>query len=58
MRTRTLPLPETVETSSTNTDIQKEIQEKVHERGFYLYEWISPDELRMSIKADYLAIIQ
>ena len=35
-----------------------EIESKVDERGFYLYEWISPDELRMSVKDDYLSIIQ
>jgi hypothetical protein len=35
-----------------------EIQEQVDERGFYLYDWISPDELRMSVQADYLSIVK
>ncbi len=45
-------------------DIQKDretpqfIEEKVDERGFYLYEWISPEELRMSVQSDYLGIIR
>lgn len=45
-------------TNSSSEKIQWEIQQQVDERGFYLYEWITPDELRMSIQADYLAIIK
>ena len=55
MLTRTLP------SASEPTDHEStihEIESKVDERGFYLYEWISPDELRMSVKDDYLSIIQ
>jgi hypothetical protein len=46
------------ETPSTTPEIQKEIKEQVDERGFYLYNWISPDELRMSVQADYLSIVK
>jgi hypothetical protein len=53
MLTRTLPSPET-EIQETPEHIEK----TVDERGFYLYEWISPDELRMSVLADYLSIIE
>lgn len=58
MLTKTLPLPEQIETPSTTSEIQKEIKEKVDERGFYLYEWISPEELRTSVKSDYLSIVR
>lgn len=34
------------------------IAEQVEERGFYLYEWISPDELRMTLERDYLQIVR
>ena len=53
MLTRTLP-PTEIEIQ----DIPRQIEEIVDERGFYLYEWISPDELRMSVLGDYLSIIQ
>jgi len=56
MLTRTLPSPEA--TPVENTESPEFIEEKVDERGFYLYEWISPDELRMSVQADYLSIIR
>ncbi len=56
MRTRTRKIPNQKPQSSK--EIFKEISEKVDERGFYLYEWISPDELKQSVKADYLSIVQ
>jgi len=56
MLTRTLPSPEA--TPVEDTESPEFIEEKVDERGFYLYEWISPDELRMSVQADYLSIIR
>lgn len=56
MLTRTLPSPEVI--PEENTESPEFIEEKVDERGFYLYEWISPDELRMSVLADYLSIIR
>jgi len=66
MLTRTLPSPETKSpqppltkgSETENTESPEFIEEKVDERGFYLYEWISPDELRMSVQADYLSIIR
>jgi hypothetical protein len=57
MLTRTLPSPE-LETEVENTESPEFIEEKVDERGFYLYEWISPDELRLSVLSDYLSIIR
>ena len=56
MLTRTLPSPEVI--PEENTESPEFIEEKVDERGFYLYEWISPDELRMSVLADSLSIIR
>jgi hypothetical protein len=53
MLTRTLPTPET----NTTENIQ-EIAKTVKDRGFYLYEWISPDELRMTLERDYLQIVR
>lgn len=34
------------------------ITKAVDERGFYLYEWISPEELRMTLDNDYLWIVR
>ena len=53
MLTRTLPLPEEQKTESLQT-----VSETVKERGFYLYEWISSDELRMTLERDYLQIVR
>lgn len=36
----------------------QEIEKTVNERGFYLYEWISRDELRMTLERDYLQIVR
>ena len=61
MLTRTLPsdpTPSPSRTESENTESPEFIERQVDERGFYLYEWISPDELRMSVLADYLSIIR
>jgi hypothetical protein len=57
MLTRTLPSPE-LEAEVENTESPEFIEQQVDERGFYLYEWISPDELRMSVLSDYLSIIR
>ena len=38
-----------------NTEI---IEKNVSERGFHLYEWISPDELRMTLDNDYLSTVR
>ena len=55
MLTRTLPSPEV---DTEDVESPEFIERQVDERGFYLYEWISPDELRMSVLADYLSIIR
>ncbi len=53
MLTRTLPSPE-----RENSENIQAITETVKERGFYLYEWISPEELRMTLERDYLQIVK
>ncbi|MBX9809781.1 hypothetical protein K2X92_05315 [Candidatus Gracilibacteria bacterium] len=51
MQTKTLtPIPE----SKSITDIAN----IVDERGFYLHEWISSDELQMTLEKDYLQIVK
>lgn len=52
MLTRTLPSPD------TSRETPEHIEQTVDERGFYLYEWLSPDELRMTLDRDYLEIIR
>ncbi|MDD2693945.1 MAG: hypothetical protein PHY14_03355 [Candidatus Gracilibacteria bacterium] len=42
-------------TTQKNTEI---IEQKVNERGFYLYEWISQEELRMTLDSDYLKTVR
>ncbi len=58
MLTKTLPTEETPPTPRARSEVLQEINEQVDERGFYLYEWITPDELRLSVKADYLRIVR
>lgn len=53
MLTRTLPNPE-VETITPKEQAEKSVNEK----WFALYEWISPDELSLTIKRDYLKIVR
>ena len=53
MLTQTLPLQE-----SGRIITPENIQQTVDERGFYLYEWISSDELRMTLERDYLNIVK
>ncbi len=55
MLTRTLPSPQT---SGPPINNPEQIEKTVDERGFYLYEWISPDELRMTGERDYLRIVK
>jgi hypothetical protein len=56
MLTKTLP-----EIQKEKSEILKNIPEKarrdIEERGFHLYEWISSDEVKMSIQRDYLEIL-
>ncbi len=56
MITRTLPSEFEEEINQEYTT--QEIEEQVEERGFYLHEWISVEELQMSVQADYLSIIR
>lgn len=53
MFTRTLPNPE-LETITPKEQAEKSVEEK----WFALYEWISPDELSLTIKRDYLKIVR
>lgn len=57
MRVKTLS-PNTFTEEDTKEATLNEIKEQVDERWFYLYDWISPDELRMSVQADYLSIVK
>jgi hypothetical protein len=50
MLTRTL--------STQETPTPEIIQEQVNERWFYLYEWISEEELQMTLEKDYLNIVK
>jgi hypothetical protein len=57
MRVKTLSEP-TFQEADIKESTLTEIKEQVDERGFYLYDWISPDELRMSVQADYLRVVK
>jgi hypothetical protein len=46
------------ELQSNQTISPQSIEQSVNERGFYLYEWISEDEFRMTIDRDYLEIVK
>jgi restriction endonuclease S subunit len=50
MLSHTLEAPETITPNIIN--------QTVNERGFFLYEWISPEELRMTLDRDYLIIVR
>lgn len=56
MLTRTLPSPE-IEIQD-HIDTPEYVEKQVDERGFHLYEWISSDELRMTLERDYLQIVR
>jgi hypothetical protein len=53
MLTRTLP-EKKIEIESPKDQAFKSVEDK----GFALYEWISPDELRMTLERDYLQIVR
>jgi len=36
----------------------KKVQEDIQDRGFHLYKWISPEEVKLSIERDFLATIK
>ncbi len=38
--------------------IPENIQNEINNKGFYLYRWITSDEIKMSIERDYLKIIK
>lgn len=40
-----------------NIEIPEEIQTKVNERGFYLYNWIGANDVKASIERDFLKIL-
>ena len=56
MLTRTLPQAE--KKPIKNIKSSDFIAKQVDERGFYLYEWISSDELRITLERDYLTIVR
>ncbi len=56
MLTRTLPSIE--KEKQVQMETPELIIKQVDERGFYLYEWISSDELRMTLEKDYLNIVK
>jgi len=56
MLTRTLAQAETKPIKKIK--LSKLIEKQVDERGFYLYEWISSDELRITLERDYLTIVR
>lgn len=55
MLTRTREIPEQ---QVSPTDKIKTITKSVDERWFYLYEWISQDELRTTLDNNYLSIVK
>ncbi len=38
--------------------VPKNIQKDIQERGFHLYKWISPDEVKLSIERDFLSALK
>ena len=55
MFTRTRDIEETV---PEVIRVPKNIQKDIEERGFHLYKWISPDEVKLSIERDFLRVIK
>ena len=56
MLTRTHTSPK--ETAPQVLHFPKRIQADIEERGFHLYKWISPEEVKLSIERDFLATIK
>lgn len=54
MLTRTREIPK----QQPQANKVETITKAVDERGFYLYEWISSDELRITLERDYLTIVR
>lgn len=38
--------------------IPKLVQEDIEDRGFHLYTWIDPEEVRLSVERDFLKILK
>lgn len=38
--------------------VPKNISKDIQERGFHLYKWISPDEVKLSIERDFLKVLK
>lgn len=38
--------------------VPKNIQNDIEQRGFHLYKWISPDEVKLSIQRDFLKTLK
>jgi hypothetical protein len=46
------------ETTPEVMRIPKNISKDIEERGFHLYKWISPDEVKLSIERDFLKTLK
>ncbi len=53
MRTRTHE-----EETPAVLQIPEKIQADIEEKGFHLYKWISPDEVKLSIQRDFLKTLK
>jgi hypothetical protein len=46
------------ETTPDVLHVPKNIKKDIEERGFHLYKWISPDEVKLSIERDFLKTLK
>lgn len=56
IKTPDSPLIWELEQAHIRPEDKHTILSNINDRGFHLYKWISPEELRMSIRSDYLSI--
>ena len=49
---------DTQETVPQVLRVPKNISKDIEERGFHLYKWISPDEVKLSIERDFLRVLK
>ncbi len=56
MLTRTKTLPEEG-THEIPLPLSEEAKTEIHAKGFYLYKWISSEEIKTSIQRDYLNLL-
>ena len=54
MRTRTHENPSTPQV----LQIPEKIQQDIEEKGFHLYKWITPEEVKLSIERDFLKTLK